>query len=365
MTACAVISNSKFLISNQIPNSKSQNFKSSVIPAEAGIQKIDQIDSRLRGNDNQLFPCVELVRFRNVDLNDKSAEYFGPYPSGDLLKKSLRFLRKVFPFRDCSKTKFNTYARKGRPCTYGDIRVCTGPCAGWVDDKIYERNIKYLKDFLRGKKTRVIKSLEKEMLSLSKKKHYEEAANVRNQYRALQHLNDVAIGVRDDLFDSKALMFKRIECYDISNILDKYAVGSMVVFTDGKPDKDEYRKFRIKGQGDGETKGWSDLSRLEQVITRRFQNDWPRPDLVIIDGGNSQLEVAKRVLKKYNLNIPLISISKGPRRDKNDFHFVDSATARYFSNNQTLKNIAIAARDESHRFAISYYRALHRKGIFV
>lgn len=312
------------------------------------------------------FPCVELVRFRNVDFSDKSAEYFGPYPSGELLKKSLRYLRKVFPFRDCSKTKFKTYQRKGRPCTYGDIYVCTGPCTGCVSVEDYERNVKFLKDFLRGKKSRVIKTLEKEMRVFSKQKKYEAAAVVRNQFLALKHINDVAIGVRDDLFDSSSVMFKRIECYDISNILDNYAVGSMVVFTGGKPDKDEYRKFKIKESGDRspEIGARSDLERMEQVLMRRFKNDWPEPNLVIIDGGLTHLAIAKRVLKHYNLNIPAISISKGPRRDKNDFHYSDSLVAKYFGNNQAIKNIAISARDESHRFAAAYYRTLHGKDIY-
>ncbi|MDO8444061.1 MAG: GIY-YIG nuclease family protein [bacterium] len=328
-------------------------------------------------DDSSRFPCVELVRFRNADFSDKTAEYFGPYPSGELLKKSLRYLRKVFPFRDCSKTKFNTYRKRGRPCVYGDIRVCTGPCAGYVNEKEYARNIKFLKEFLRGKKVRVIRTLKKEMLDLSRKKHYEEAANVRNQFQALNHINDVAIGVRDDLFEASSIMFKRIECYDISNILDQYAVGSMIVFTDGKPDKAEYRKFKVKSsplrqgyEGQvrlkvGEEKlPNNDLARFEQVLTRRFANDWPKPDLVIIDGGTTHLEVAKLVLKRYNLSIPSVSISKGPQRLKNDFHFSDSIIAKYFKGNDPLKNVAIMARDESHRFAISYYRTLHQKSIY-
>jgi len=388
------ITNSKLLISNQILNPKSK------------ISKPNSSNTAIKQCNNEaIFPCVELVRFKNVDLRDKSADYFGPYPSGDLLKMSLRFLRKVFPFRDCSVTKFNTYCRKGRPCTYGDLRVCTGPCAGWVNVEEYERNIKYLKDFLRGKKVKIITSLEKEMKTLSKKKLYEEAANVRNQFRALGHLNDIAVGVRDDLFDASAILFKRIECYDISNLFDKEAVGSMVVFSEGRPNKGQYRKFRIKnphvissapprrtegetgvekspgrkdlspslpsangGQGmgrdDNREMPASDLARLEQILTRRFAGDWPLPDLIIIDGGNLQLEVAKKVLREYNLNVPAVSISKGPQRDKNDFHFGNSLIAERFKGNTALKNIAISARDESHRFAISYYRKLHQKGIF-
>lgn len=337
------ISNSKFLISNKIPNPKNQKTP----------KQVAYVD--------EFLPCVELVRFKNIDLKDKSAWYFGPYPAGELLKKSLRYLRKIFPFRDCSKTKFNTYARKGRTCIYGDLGVCTGSC---VRENMEEsqQNIRYLMSFLKGKKGQIIKTLEKEMAVLSKKQEFEKAAKVRNQLLALGHLKNVAIGLRDEVFDSSKIMFKRIECYDISNLGEKFAVGSMVVFIDGKPDKDEYRKFKVKG--DGEFSG-SDLERLRQVLERRFvRNDWPMPDLVIIDGGEMQLAVAKDVLKKLDLKIALISISKGAKRKNNDFHYTDSNVAKYIEGNQAIKDVCISARDESHRFAISYYRKLHAKDLF-
>ena len=304
------------------------------------------------------FPVVELVRFKNVDLNDKKAYYFGPYPPGDLLRKSLQFLRKIFPFRDCTKTKWNTYHKKGRPCIYGDIRVCSGPCNDWVNKAQYAKNISYLKSFLRGRKKAVIGSLEKEMKRLSQTQRYEEAALIRNKLAALNHLKDVAIGLRDDVFDPEKAIFKRIECYDISNIMGDYAVGSMVVFANGKPDKDEYRKFKIKS---ADISAESDLARLQRVLERRFQNDWPRPDLIVIDGGELQLKVATKVLADFKLEIPTISISKGPERKKNDFHFSNTDIAKYFANNIPLQNICIASRDEAHRFAIEYYRQIHQK----
>jgi excinuclease ABC subunit C len=304
------------------------------------------------------FPIISLERFKNVDLKDKNAFYFGPYPAGELLKKSLSFLRKVFPYRDCAKTKFNSYKKKNRSCIYGDIRVCTSPCVGYVNKAEYNRNIKYLKNFLKGRKGEVMKSLEKEMLNYSKNRNFEMAANIRNQLMALKHLSDVAIGLRDDFVEKHEDTFKRIECYDISNIGDKYSVGSMIVFEDGKKSVDEYRKFKIKGEQK------SDLERLEEVLMRRFDNDWPFPDLIIIDGGVNHLNVAKKVLDSKKISIPVISISKGPDRSKNDFHYGDLKIAEYFNHTKSLKDIAISARDESHRFAIAYYRTLHRKGIF-
>lgn len=354
------ISKSKFLISKQIPNFKYQ------------IQN-ELTDQRINGSTNsypELFPCVELVRFKNVDMKDKSAYYFGPYPAGLMLKKSLNFLRKIFPFRDCSKTKYKTYRKKGRPCIYGDIRVCTAPCSDWVDQKQYEKNIKYLIDFLRGKKEKIYRDLKKDMEILSKSRRFEEAGLVRDKLRALDHLRDVAIGLRDDVFNGSNTLFKRIECYDISNIGENYAVGAMIVFTDGKKDSDEYRKFKIQNSKVKMTIKNSkpelpkdDLLRLQQVLERRFKNNWKLPDLVVIDGGENQLKVAVEILKKHKLNILAISIAKGPKRKKNEFHFSNENIAKYFHKNSYLQNLCISARDEAHRFAINYYRTLHKKGM--
>lgn len=324
------------------------------------------------------FPKVEFVRFKNVDLGDKTAWYFGPYPAGEMLRKSMRYLRKIFPYLDCSKTKWNTYQRTGRPCIFGDILICPAPCVEQINKDSYRKNITYLKNFLRGKKKEIAKSLEKEMAILSKHHKFEEAAVIRNKLRYLEHLKNVALGIRDDFFSQEFDLIKRIECYDISNIGDKFSVGSMVVFVNGKPDKSEYRRFKIKAEskrlkaksGKQKVKGeeahmpTNDLERLEQVLTRRFKrNDWPSPDLVIIDGGEQQLKVAQEVLKKYILPILLMSISKGPKREKNDFHYSNSTVAKLFETDVKLKNVAIAARDEAHRFAIEYYRKLHRKAL--
>lgn len=310
-------------------------------------------------NHQDRFSCIGLMRARDVDFTDKTAEYFGPYPAGELLKKSLRILRKIFPYRDCSKTKFATYRKKGRPCIYGDIRVCTAPCVGWVNEFQYLENINYLKSFLRGRKREVYRKLEKEMNQLSKEKRFEEASLVRDKLRALDHLKDVAIGLRDDVFNAGKTLFKRIECYDISNISGNYGVGAMVVFSDGKKDSDEYRKFKIKFSS-----APNDLFMMKEVLIRRLNNDWPKPDLIVVDGGENHLRVALETLKEHNLEIPVISIAKGAKRDKNEFHFGDENIAKYFHNNSYIQNIAISARDESHRFAIAYYRALHKKGVF-
>lgn len=301
------------------------------------------------------FPCVTTVRFKDYQLaGDKVNTYFGPYPAGELLKRSLKYLRKVFPYRDCSKTKYATCAKKGQACLYGDIRVCSGPCAEWVDKRAYNKNITFLKNILRGRKKQIYDQLVKEMTTLSKNKEFERAAIVRNKVYGMNHLNEVALGLRDDRFESSNIMFKRIECFDISNISGQYNVGSMSVIQDGKPDTSEYRKFRIRG-----VDAANDVAAMREVLQRRLANDWPEADLFVVDGGLVHLNLAREILKRAKIEKPVVSIAKGPKRDKNEFHYSDQAIAKYCQKSPELVKSIILARDEAHRFAIQYYRKLH------
>jgi excinuclease ABC subunit C len=266
----------------------------------------------------------------------------------------------------------------------------------WVNEPEYQKNIEYLKDFLRGKKKMIMRSLKKEMADFSRKKEYEKAAESRNKLAGLAHLNQVAVGLRDDFFSSNNTFFPRIECYDISNIAGLYAVGAMIVFTNGKKDGDQYRHFKIRNQNiqlsfqpearelesrneetgsqiqaclpagrSGMTdRGGNDLLMMKEMLERRFKNDWPLPNLMVIDGGETHLNVAREVVKKFNLNIPIVSIAKGAKRKKNEFHFSDESIAKFIMKNIDSQRTIVLVRDEAHRFAISYYRSLHKKGLF-
>jgi excinuclease ABC subunit C len=151
----------------------------------------------------------------------------------------------------------------------------------------------------------------------------------------------------------------RIEGYDISNISGTSAVGSMVVFTDSAPDKNEYRKFKIRSIFQP-----NDVGMLKEVLERRFahaapadgnvaaKDRWPMPDLVLIDGGLAQVNTARRVLLRAGIKIPVVGIAKGPRRDRNDIIGLVPKGVQ--------KTTLIRVRDEAHRFAIGYHRALRR-----
>ena len=174
-------------------------------------------------------PRVELRRMRNVDLKNKKFHFFGPYSSGEILKRALRILRKIFPYANCSATKFRRQQKLGKACLYGDINLCPAPCEKPTTANC-KKQISYLKDFLSGNKKKIICKLSAEMKVLSSNKSYEEAAAIRDKISVLEHLNRYSVGIKDSFEDFRqSSVFARIEAYDISNIGGDFAVGAMTV----------------------------------------------------------------------------------------------------------------------------------------
>ena len=158
---------------------------------------------------------------------------------------------------------------------------------------------------------------------------------------------------------------RRIEAYDISNLGDRFAVGSMVVLEDGKPASGEYRRFKIRS-----VEGQNDFAMMQEVITRRFRRALADdekfnklPDLMLIDGGKGQLSAAQAAMKTFASShlpdIPMIALAK-----RIEEIFVpgkpDSIVLR--EDNPTLHMIQ-RLRDEAHRFAVTYHRRLRQKSL--
>jgi excinuclease ABC subunit C len=297
------------------------------------------------------FPRVLLVRGRNIAGGQ--GKTFGPFTSASSAREALKVLRKIFPWSTHDPERIGTFKR---PCFDYEIGLCPGTCIGAISRNDYMKNIGHLKLFLEGKKARVVKVLEKEMAAASKKLEFEKAAKLRHQIFALKHIEDTAF-----ISDSEIVMPRaggpfaqpfRIEGYDISNISGTSAVGSMVVFENGKPNKNEYRKFKIRT-----IIGSNDVGMLTEVLERRFRHaGWRLPDLVLIDGGLAQTNAAYRAMRAAGLKIPLVGLAKGPERKRND---IVGAVPK----NVGLKTL-INVRDEAHRFAIGYHKALRRVKTF-
>ncbi|MDO8515707.1 MAG: UvrB/UvrC motif-containing protein, partial [bacterium] len=288
---------------------------------------------------------------------------YGPFTSAANIRYALKILRRIFPwnihtFVDSDKFVVSHRSSQRRPCFDYQIGLCPGTCIGTITRADYMNIIRNLVLFFEGKKKKVIASFTKEMKEASKRLEFEKAASFRRRIFALQHIEDTAL-INDSevgqLLKVNSQLSFRIEGYDISNISGDSAVGSMVVFIDGAPDRNEYRKFKIKT-----ISGPDDTGMLEEVFRRRFKHipsagarlpdgqGWALPDLILVDGGVGQINAAKKILKEYNLKIPLIGMVKGPDRKRTDIIG--------FIPKETNLKILIRVRDEAHRFAIAYHK---------
>ena len=179
---------------------------------------------------------------------------------------------------------------------------------------------------------------------------------------AIQHKNDMTVNACERLKTLLGLKRypKRMECYDISNISGVDKVGSMVVFTDGEADKLAYRRFRIKT-----VEGADDFASLREVLRRRLaklgteeEERFPRPQLVVIDGGKGQLSAVKEVFEEAGVHdIELISLAK---KEEEIFTLDREESVRLSRRDYALQTLQ-RIRDEAHRFAITYFRNLHSK----
>ncbi len=314
-----------------------------------------------------VYPKVLMVR---KQLNDKSI-YFGPYTKTSSLIKVLKIIRRIFPYQSVINHPNNL-------CLYYHLGLC--PCPSVTKDKNYKKNIKRIISFLKGDTRKIIIELEKEREIYSKNENFENAKSIQNKIDSIKFVTspiykpfeyeenpNLRLDIIEDQLNSLKKVLnennilvenlKRIECYDISNISGKYATGSMVVFTNGEKDTSSYRRFRIKRFYNNKP---NDFAMMQEMLERRLKrNDWPTPSLIIIDGGKGQVSSVRDVLKKLNVNIPLIGLAK----KEETIISSDLKEIRLLNVSKELQLI-MRLRDEAHRFAVSYHRKLRSKFIF-
>lgn len=325
-------------------------------------------------------PIILLSRKPKHEDADSRKDYFGPFTNKRIAFQILKTLRRSIPF--CQQKQQN-----GKPCFYTHLGLCN-PCPSALASMpegtakqharaAYRTNIIRLRRILSGQSKTVIKSLQKQMFQYSKKEQFEEAEKIHTQIQTLlttinSHYDPFHFEEIDALEKAPALQIQRlkdiltpyipsitplhrIECYDMSTIHGVGSGGSMVVFENGIPHTDQYRKFQIR-----KTNRTSDVDMMEEVIQRRFNHpEWRVPDLIIVDGGKPQVSQITSLLQTLHLSIPLIGLSKRFEtiiiKKGQIFHtlplsFSDPAL-------QLLQHI----RDEAHRFAISYHKKLRKK----
>jgi len=384
---------------------------------------------------NSKFKTVSYFGFRISDFHSAPAEWLGPFTDGGALKTTLRLLRRIFPYCTC-KQKHNNY------CLNYHIGKCLGVCClkenqisniKYQNDVLkikneYKKNIKSIKEILSGRRVGLIKKLEKEMAALAKSERFEEAAGLRDKIEKLKKVFENARILSHETWSMKhgtetqnssyaalkklaellnlSTVPNRIEGYDVANIQGQFAVGAMVVFTNGQPDKKQYRKFRIRNINQilrhrksqdrlamSSDQGPNDVAMLREMLTRRFNHpEWPWPDLIVVDGGKAQLNAINHTAhnmkheafghrKSKGLamspdGIPVIALTKNKKHRGVKIYLenpVKSRGADALRDHRASKkaavplsklppevrNLILQVDAEAHRFAISYYRKLH------
>ena len=221
----------------------------------------------------------------------------------------------------------------------------------WLSDKRESRV--YIKVPKRGQAKELIDLVGRNALeALTKQEqeetyHHQKTANVLDTLQKLLQLSNVP---------------RRMECFDISNTQGSESVGSMVVFVDGKPKKDQYRRFKIKT-----VEGADDYASMREVLTRRFRHGLEQnddkfsqfPDLIMMDGGRGQVNIALEVLAELGLTIPVCGMVKDDRHRTRGLYYNNTEVPMETDSEVFL--LITRMQDEAHRFAITYHRSLRGK----
>lgn len=298
------------------------------------------------------FPAIYITRKKD----ESKGKYLGPYTNAKLLKSALKIIRHSFGFRSCKRLP-------EKSCIYYRINLCPAPCIGKISPQEYNAIMGKVALVLAGKTDLLIGKLNKLMQDKAKIRDFESAARIRDQITVLSEMSASPnrFSRPEELEDLKNRLNlkdlpKVIEGFDISNISGQHSVGSMVSFKNGVADKNNYRRFRIRN-----IVGINDYKMLAQVVTRHYsrliRENKKLPDLVLIDGGKGHLFMAALVLKKLNLNIPLVSIAK----EKEHIYSSQKLGNLNFPKDALALNLIRRVRDEAHRFALSYHHLLRKK----
>ena len=336
------------------------------------------------------WPRFRLARFKK----DDGARYFGPYAHAGALRQTLNFMRKKFgvlTFGRGSPTE-----RELKSATYQvPMRLSE------ITAEQYRERAAQACEFLEGHSREMINALEGEMRKAAEKTDFEKAAELRNMLddlrRTTKPMRRFTRGSLPSTIDpladvqalADALQLPRVplimECFDISNISTTHVVASMVCFRNGVPDKDNYRRYRIRT-----VEGQDDFASMAEVVRRRysrvllearevepdtaeFSQENPSeaiqravaplvrlPDLIIVDGGKGQLSFACRELQRLGLHeLPIIGLAK----EFEEIYRPGRALPLQLPPDSGALRLLQRIRDEAHRFANTYHQLLMKKRI--
>ena len=340
----------------------------------------------LKVNLNDPIPNLVFTRLKK----DDGARYFGPFVNSLALRNTVALARKQFNLRGCRV--FTPTEADYKHCLYAHLKNCTAPCVGNVTREQYLEQVNAACNFLEGQAREMQPQLEAEMKKAAAAHDFEKAADLRDLIRDLQetwkktekfvrvpYTLPLQIHPEKDLVELAKILGLplpplRIEGFDISNISGTFVVASCVSFKNGRPDRANYRRFKIKG-----VVGQDDFASIAEVVRRRYArlkqeskgddsgealtfNLPPStfPDLIMVDGGRGQLNAACEELKKLGLeNIPVIGLAK----EFEEIYLPEKSLPLRLGLDHPAVKLLQRLRDECHRVANSFNAQLRLKTI--
>jgi excinuclease ABC subunit C len=338
---------------------------------EGKLIKDDKRFLLVKVNLNDPIPRFTLTRLRQ----DDGARYFGPFASSGAIRRTLTMVRRKFNLRGCRPLTPTEVDYKH--CLYGNLKFCTAPCVGNVTLEQYKQQVEGACEFLTGQGEEMLGQLEAEMKHAAAKMDFERAAQLRDMltdikrstagnrtFSRVPYTLPLALDPDKDLAELGGVLGlsappRRIEGFDISNISGTFKVASMVSFLHGRPDRANYRRYKIKS-----VEGQDDFASMAETVRRRYQrvrtDQLPPPELILIDGGKGQLNAAVGELAKLGMGgIPIIGLAK----EFEEIYRPGEKEPLRLSHDTGALKLLQRVRDEAHRFANTYNAQLRLKKI--
>jgi excinuclease ABC subunit C len=318
--------------------------------------------------DGKMYPMLALTKSdfpRLLKFRGKISQrrdVYGPYPSVSALNETIKTIQKVCQIRTCSDVQMNN---RTRPCLLYQIGRCCAPCCN-PDIQKYAENVRIARKILTGNSEPIIADLTKQMKQMSDEMNFESAAIIRDKITALTHTSNR--GIRQilphttntdwnknvsNLEQWLNIKINTVGVFDNSHLFGKNPVGAMITFGHDGFIKSGYRHFKLQDK----SRAGNDIAMMEEFITRAISRG-PKLDLIIVDGGPAQWNIATKTAK----TIPIMGVTKGEVRD-GDEHFIlpDGTICNNLGKDTPLFLMLRAVRDEAHRFAITYHRSIRAK----
>ena len=347
--------------------------ESDALVLEEKLIKTEKPKYNVMLTDGKMYPMLaltnheypRLLKFRGK-ISQKR-DVYGPYPSVQALNETIKMIQKVCRLRTCNDTFMRN---RTRPCLLYQIGRCSGPCVFKVLD--YNNNVKLARRILTGDSEPIIKELTEQMKKLSDKMDYENAAILRDKITALTQTSNRGIRQKQTYSENNTQqknwnnvipemekwIGKKISLagvFDNSHLFGTNPVGAMITFGHNGFIKSGYRHFKLHDK----SRAGNDIAMMEEFITRAI-NDNPKLDLIIVDGGRAQWNIAHKIAG----NIPVLGVTKGEVRN-GDEHFImpDGTESRDLQKDSQLFLMLRRVRDEAHRFVITYHRTTRAKSM--